>query len=226
MINRILDLFRMRGYNDVMNTLPDGLELSTKGGNVLEEITPYRKLVGALMQISNMVRPEITFEVNYIARLMNLPTNKFWTAGKHVLSYLKGAKQLGIVFVQGEVGKISVYSDAYCEQERPSRKSISDYVFICSGGPISWSSKQQKIVAQSFMEAEYTSSEFFIRETLWLKNFGTIFKNTFNEHDLVCMFNIKIGESNMGCLRHEHNPVVSELSKHVDIKYQFPHRTR
>ena len=47
-------------------------------------------------------------------------------------------------------------------------KSITGYVFIASGGVITWSSKKQITQAQSSMEAEYVAMSEATHEACWL----------------------------------------------------------
>lgn len=49
-------------------------------------------------------------------------------------------------------------------RSRQRQKSISGYVFILAGSPISWQAKKQTTVAQSTVEAEYAA-----KEVTWLQ---------------------------------------------------------
>lgn len=50
------------------------------------------------------------------------------------------------------------------------RKSTSGYIFTLCGGPVSWMSQRQKIVATSTIEAEYIAASDATKETIWLKH--------------------------------------------------------
>ena len=49
---------------------------------------------------------------------------------------------------------VSAYADADWGNDRSDRKSITGWIAMISGDPISWASKKQKVVAQSTCEAE------------------------------------------------------------------------
>jgi hypothetical protein len=51
-----------------------------------------------------------------------------------------------------------------------SRKSICGYVIDMGGGAITWSSKQQDIVALSSCKAKYIASTHAAKEVLWLRS--------------------------------------------------------
>ena len=51
----------------------------------------YCELVGALMWLAVVSRPDITFAATYLTRFNANPGPIHWKAAKHVLHYLKGA---------------------------------------------------------------------------------------------------------------------------------------
>ena len=46
---------------------------------------------------------------------------------------------------------------------------MNGYVFLMSGGPITWTCQRQKSVALSTTEAEYVAASNASREVLWLR---------------------------------------------------------
>ena len=54
----------------------------------------YRQLVGSVLYVSNVTRPDITHTVNMLARFVSCPTLKHLTAGIHLLRYLKHTKKM------------------------------------------------------------------------------------------------------------------------------------
>lgn len=63
-------------------------------------------------------------------------------------------KELSLIYSKDE-NSLVCYSDADWGSNIIDRKSYSGYVLFFPGGPISWESKKQNIVALSSMEAEY-----------------------------------------------------------------------
>ena len=59
----------------------------------------YMSIVGSLMYASNTLRPDITYVTGVLARFMTAPVKKHMTAAKHVLRYLKGTMDYGLVFM-------------------------------------------------------------------------------------------------------------------------------
>jgi hypothetical protein len=62
------------------------------------------------------------------------------------------------------------FSDADWAGDIDSRKSMSGYVFMITGGALSWSSKAQTSPALSSTEAEYVSSTRAAQEAIWIWN--------------------------------------------------------
>ena len=62
------------------------------------------------------------------------------------------------------------YSDSDWCGDRVDRRSTSGYLFKFLGGPISWSSKKQPVVALSTCEAEYIAGVVATCQVVWLLN--------------------------------------------------------
>ena len=54
------------------------------------------------MHLSNAVRSDITFSVNILARFMQDFDATHWHSAKHILRYLKGTREAGIVYQSSE----------------------------------------------------------------------------------------------------------------------------
>nr|GEY43895.1 retrovirus-related Pol polyprotein from transposon TNT 1-94 [Tanacetum cinerariifolium] len=56
---------------------------------------PYLSAIGTLIYLTNYTRPDISFEVNLLARFSSPPTKRHWNGIKHNLRYLRGTVVLG-----------------------------------------------------------------------------------------------------------------------------------
>ena len=131
--------------------------------------TEYQSAVGSLMYLAVSTRPDIAFAVNNLARFNSNPQKEHWTALKRVLRYLKGTLNHGILYKQDGLDKCVGYSDADWVGDISDRKSTSGYIFMLSGGAISWSSRKQKCVALSMAEAEYVALSSTVQVCIWLR---------------------------------------------------------
>ena len=106
------------------------------------------------------------------------------------------------------------YSDADWAGDADDRHSTSANLFLLAGGPISWQSKKQGVVALSTCEAEYVALSAAVQEAIWLKkllaDLGVVPKQP-----------VVIMEDNQGALAVAENPIAHTRTKHIDIRYHF-----
>ena len=81
------------------------------------------------------------------------------------------AKDIMLTYRRSEKSEIVGYSDADFAGCVDSRKSTSGYIFTLAGGPISWKSSKQTLVASSTMQAKYVACYEAVGQAVWLKNF-------------------------------------------------------
>lgn len=62
------------------------------------------------------------------------------------------------------------YADSDYPGDKDARKSTSGYVFMLSGGVVSWSSKKHSIVMLSTTEAEFVAAAHGACQGVWLRN--------------------------------------------------------
>ena len=102
---------------------------------------PYRELVGSLLYLSLVTRPDISFAVNQLARKANSPTIGDWKAGKHLIRYLIGSQDYCISFSQSNTAMKDCVA-AMCDSDYAgcieTRRSTTGYVFLMFGSPVSW----------------------------------------------------------------------------------------
>ena len=106
------------------------------------------------------------------------------------------------------------YVDADYANDPDSRRSITGYVFVLAGAPISWQSRQQVSVALSSMEAEHMAACAAAQEALWLRmllaDLGVDITNP-----------VSLKEDNQAAIASSKNPDDHKRSKHIDIRYHF-----
>ena len=73
---------------------------------------PYRSLVGNLMYLSVVSRPDICFAVYNLAQIVSNPGKEHWMALKHLFRYLTGSTILTLVYNRGRAFEIFGYSDS------------------------------------------------------------------------------------------------------------------
>ncbi|SGY38274.1 BQ5605_C003g01990 [Microbotryum silenes-dioicae] len=134
-------------------------------------LIPYRAIVGKLLYLSGTTRPNIAFAVSKAARFCNDFTAEHWEALKHILRYLVGTHNFGIRYqksFQPMSAILEGFIDADHGADPVTRRSVLGYVFMCTGGAISWIAKRQTLVTLSSTKAEYVAMSYAAREGIWL----------------------------------------------------------
>jgi hypothetical protein len=183
------------------------------------DVKMYQEKVGTLLYAAISTRPDVAYAVNKLAQNMLAPTVAAGKACDHVFRYLAGTKSLGLLFGRGSSSQalgttVTAYADADWGSDHTDRKSITGWVAMLNGDPVSWASKKQKVVSQSSCEAELYAEAAAINEIKWL-------------HGLLKELGVSVREAptllgdNQSTQELSKNGVKSERTKHIDIKYHF-----
>jgi hypothetical protein len=143
-----------------------------------------------------------------------------WNTAKRVLQYLKGTRTWRLTYGEDSAGRgLEEYADAD-GLSLENCKAISGYAFLIDGGAVSWSSKQQDIVALSTIEAEYIALTYAGKETgketMWTRHFiSELFTPLTNP--------LTIYDDNQSALALAHAELgqFHARTKHIDIQYHF-----
>lgn len=209
----LLKRFNMVGSSPVSTPMEFGSKFSK---NTFEDnVNPslYRSMVGSLMYLT-ATRPDIMFSVSVISRFMENSKKSHWEAGKHILRYINGTLNHGLIYTRTEDASLRGFSDSDYGGCIDDSKSTTGYVFNLGSGAISWQTKKQNVVALSSAEAEYISLSMAGCQALWLRGIlVTLGKYQINATKLFC--------DNKSAIALSKNPVFHGKSKHIRIKYHF-----
>ena len=144
---------------------------------------PYLQLIGALLYLSTMSRPDIAFYMSVLCRVMSDPSEEAYEQALGVLRYLYSTRDKRIAYssdfsvpdslwkyrhaIQNNMG-FHAYSDASWNVTNPAY----GFVLFLGGGPISYSSKNLKS-ADSSCEAEYTAASKAARDITYIRGLCT-----------------------------------------------------
>ncbi|MBW0461124.1 hypothetical protein O181_000839 [Austropuccinia psidii MF-1] len=195
-------------------------------GNFLEEINninepintkKFQKAIGGLNYLAQHTRPDIIFTVNQLSRFSTKPNEAHWTALKHLLRYLKGSLNINLEYTKSTMSnhfsQLTGWADADYANARDSRRSVSGNVILLFNNPISWSSKQQSVVAQSTTEAEYISMNICAKQLGWLAYVLTDLNVSISKPTL---FN-----DNSGAIIISKQASLNANTKHIKVRYQY-----
>ena len=137
-INSILKRFGMENCKPVATPLPPKAKFSRDNDEPLdtEERASYKSLVGTLIYLIVYYKPDLAYAISVLSKYLDKPTREHLRAAKHVLRYLNGTTDLGLVYKRRNTGLIG-YTDADWAGDLDDRRSTSGYVFTLNNTAIS-----------------------------------------------------------------------------------------
>lgn len=214
-INRLIDKFLMTEAKTISISADPHTSLTPAENNDFCSTVPFREAVGSLMFLAMVSRPDIMFSVNVVSRYLNCYNNTHWQAVKRIFRYLRGTADLGITYKGGESElKLEGYSDADYASDLATRRSTTGYTFILAGGPVSWTSRRQKLVTLSTTEAEYVAAAAAAKEAIWLRKL-------LSDLGCQCQSATTLFVDNQSAIRLTKNPEFHQRTKHIDIRYHY-----
>ena len=100
---------------------------------------------------------------------MKTPKIAHWEAALRLVRYLKGSPGQGVLLKSDTDLTLTIYCDADWSSCPLTRRSLSSFVVMLGGSPVSWKTKKQKTVSHSSAEAEYRAMAAALRETKWFR---------------------------------------------------------
>jgi hypothetical protein len=115
----------------------------------LGTVKQYQLLVAKLLYPTSIIRPDLAWHVNFIARFATNLTEEQLSMLKHMLRYYKGTANLGLEYRGNRkdadinnpdytLGLVAYSDSAY--RDNTERKSTAGYVIFMAGGVVSFKS--------------------------------------------------------------------------------------
>ncbi|KAH0682733.1 hypothetical protein KY290_021329 [Solanum tuberosum] len=159
----------MQDCNGVSTPMSSSESLMLNDSTPSHDATEYRKVIRKLQYLS-FTMPDVSYSMNKLSQFMHAPSEAHWRAVKRLIRYLKSIAHYGIRITQRSSLNLSVFYDVDWVGNLSDRSSTTGYIIFLGLSPVSWSSKQQRIIARSSTEAEYRDVASAIDETIWVKN--------------------------------------------------------
>jgi hypothetical protein len=124
----------------------------------------YRSLAEALQYLT-FTHLDISYVVQQVCLHMHDPRESHMTALKHILQYLQGTLDFGLLLHRSFTFELVFYFDADWAGCPNTCRSTSGYPVFLGDNLISWSSKRQNTISRSSAEAEYQTVANGVAET-------------------------------------------------------------
>ena len=194
---------------------PGVIPCRAQPGDTMADATRYRALVGALLYVTVCTRPDIAFAVGQLARHMAAPTTDHWDSATRVARYLMTTAAEGITYQVGSLMPLMGYADASYAADEDDRRSVGAAVFFVAGGPVSWRSRTQSIVALSSTEAEYIALCEAAQDSVFLRRLYAAMTGREERP-------VHLREDSQPCIAIASDAtLVKRATRHVQVKYHF-----
>lgn len=182
--------------------------LASDKGPLHSDPKQYRRLVGRLVYLS-ITRPELCNAIHLLSQFMKAPHVAHWEAALRVVRFLKGSPGQGILLRSDSNLELSVYVDADWSTCPLTRRSLSAFVVLLGGCPISWKTKKQRTMSHSSAEAEYRAMAAATKQMKWIV---PLMKDLGLKVDKPVMFYC----DSKAAIHIAANPVFHERTKHIE----------
>ncbi|XP_073122832.1 secreted RxLR effector protein 161-like [Henckelia pumila] len=121
----LIKKFGMENCTVATTLMGVSIKLDKDEGGISVDATVYRGLIGSLLYLTAN-RPDIVFAVCLCARFQSNPKQSHFVAGKRILRYLKGTRNVGLWYAKHNSFNLVGYLDADyagCKMDRKSTKS-------------------------------------------------------------------------------------------------------
>ena len=173
----------------------------------------YKEIVGKLLYFAVMTRPDVATAVSMLARFMDKPGPKMYTAALRVMNYLYHTRETGITYHPGN-NLLITSSDADLSANKDTRRSRTGLVIMLNGAAVCWKSRLQPSVALSSTEAEYYSAAVGCCETMFLRQI-------LEDMHAKQMKPTPVLEDNQGCIGIANSTSSHSKAKHIDRRWHF-----
>ena len=187
-------------------------------------IQKYQSCNGSLMYLMLGTRPDIAYTIGCFARFAHDPSRNHFLALTHIFWYINATTQFIIKYVKtppNSDGTINYDPVGYCDADfagelatTEKHKSTSGYVFDLAGGPFSWSSKLQKTVATSPMEAEYIAMFTAATQAAWIQQVYVAIGHPITDPT-------KLYRNNTAATAVVNGQGTPTGKKHIEVKYHY-----
>lgn len=213
-VKKMLKRIRCEDVNPVFTPIKHGIvrdKNSFVNDKHLIKLVPYREAIGSLLYLATMLRPDISFCLNYLSRFNKKPMTSHWKMVKRVFQYLKGTVGVRISFNGNKI------SDSGFSDDSRRRKSTNG-VLLLRGGPLIWLTQMQRLVATSSAEAEYRAAVSTSNEVSWICRLATELNHLDPKQLTTLCIDNKLA---IHMLKNAGDGKVTKSKKHIEISRKF-----
>jgi hypothetical protein len=182
-----------------------------------KDATKFRSQLMSIAYWAQYTRPDLSTATIILCRYVSKPTEYANLALRRLIRYLKDTIEYGIQykFLDKQTLKLECFTDSsWGGDDSVQAKSTSGYIVYFGGGPISWSSGLQSVIAQSSGEAEYIAAFNASTNVVYHRQF-------LDDLGIQLTGATLVWEDNTAAIAMSKNPVNHKRCRHILVKYHY-----
>ncbi len=112
------------------------MKLSVDEGDLVEDTTMYRRIVGNLICMT-ITRSDLSYAVGMVSQFMQTPQKPHLDAVRRILRYIKHTLQCGIFYEAKSQFQVHGYKDVDWAGNVSNKRSTNGFMFSFGSGDIS-----------------------------------------------------------------------------------------
>ncbi|MCO5552984.1 hypothetical protein L7F22_006504 [Adiantum nelumboides] len=212
----VLDMLMKYGMAEckpISTPFDQNLKLRIDEGEVLDDVTMYRRIVGSLIYMT-ISWQDLSYAVGLVSQFMQLPRKPHLDAVRRIMRYVRATLDYALFYDADTQVQVHGYTDSDWVGSVSNRRSTSGYMFSFGSAANTWSSKKQSTIALSSTEAEYKGAAIVACEVAWLKMLLRDLE--IHVHDPVVIYC-----DNISSIQLARNLVFHARTKHIEVHYHF-----
>jgi len=137
----MLSKYGMGGCKPIFVPLNQNGKLNADAGEVLEDATMYRKIVGSLIYMT-ITRADLNYIVGLESQFMQVPWKPHLDGVRHTLRYVNATADYGLFYEASTELQVHGYVDANWASSISDRRSTSGFMFSFGSAAVTWSSEK------------------------------------------------------------------------------------
>jgi hypothetical protein len=134
-LNKLFE-YGMTRCKPISIPLEQNVKLSADEGDLVEDTTMYRHIVGSLIYMT-ITRPDLSYAVGVVSQVMQTPRKPHLDAVKRILRYIKHTLDCGIFYEGKSQLQVHGYTDVDWAGNVSDRRSTSGFLFSFGSGVVS-----------------------------------------------------------------------------------------
>ncbi|MBW0491829.1 hypothetical protein O181_031544 [Austropuccinia psidii MF-1] len=220
-IESLLRLYSMDKCKPVSTPLPPQAHMGPASEDemaIFKQLkVSYHSAIGSINYLSTATWPNLSYAVSSLYQFLEDPGINHWNNFLHVLQYLNGSQDIGLVYSWGFKEEVRAYSDRDWGNCQETCQSVTGFLVTFKGNLVTWKTRKQPTVSISKAEAEYKALCDLTLEIVW-------FRQWCNECSLLTATGpIPVHEDNQSCIRtvEGNSNLNQKRMKHLNIQLHF-----